>query len=269
VPGFVYGGRDSPLRQWFETHHEVDSEVIERARDRLDELDDPDDPAALGRLLGIPEDLLRDEWLVVDLDLVPFVWRAVQSTAPGGVSADDFMSAYDAYWTVVCGALGRGNAMSLWGGGVGRESTLESWLAANLDALGLSAPIELAASPYGRQWRHPGGRADLICRVTHTAGEFRSGDFVVIELKATVADPPCLAQLDRYCDALADDLQTLATVHGMIVADGFTPALIDAVVAAPNRYIATLVEVGYYDALFGTGFLDGEQGEFPPFMTTG
>jgi hypothetical protein len=52
-------------------------------------------------------------------------------------------------------------------------------------------------------------------------------------------------------------------------ADGFTPALIDAVVAAPNRYIATLVEVGYYDALFGTGFLDGEQGEFPPFMTTG
>ena len=127
---------------------------------------------------------------------------------------------------------------------VGRERDFEDWLVDHLDALNAYGyPVEL----YRRQWHHAGGVADLVCRFTRDGDGFRSGDWLIVENKATMVGAPALAQVQRYVQAATAQLATDgARVFGLLLADGATVELDELLPNSGIGYLS-LAALGYRD----------------------
>lgn len=131
---------------------------------------------------------------------------------------------------------------------VGLERTFEDWLSRHLDILGtFGFPLQLVA----RQHRLASGRvADLICTITSDTDDLKTGDLVVIENKATMADVQALHQVLSYAEELQSKQGPGSRVAALLLADGVTIPLQERLYASGVAYVS-LSALGYRDHLRG------------------
>lgn len=136
---------------------------------------------------------------------------------------------------------------------VGREEAFESWLIDNLEKLAdAGLPVRLATlKEDGVRGRQPqlgnDSRADLVCRFMRDEGNFRQGDWLVIENKTTAVGSPVAAQLSRYVDWLTHR-GVDGAVHGLLIADGMSVNLWRALKERDHHYLS-LSRLGYRDVI--------------------
>jgi hypothetical protein len=129
----------------------------------------------------------------------------------------------------------------------GREAKLEEWLVEHVAAL-RDHGFHLIISH--RQHVLPSRRRpDLIARVLSDSDQYRIGDWLVLELKATRAYPDALRQLDDYVTEVREHIATGdERVHGLLVADGMNHADHDLRRDLDIAFLS-LAQIGYREHL--------------------
>jgi hypothetical protein len=135
------------------------------------------------------------------------------------------------------------------------ELALEEWLVAHIDALDpLGYPVDIIERP---RLETPfsldrGKVPDLICRYREDVDDMKAGDLLVVELKVTRAQPATLNLLRTQIGLVSASHGPGVSVDGLILSAGATTEAHSLLDDATNIGYLTLVEVGYYDDLFGT-----------------
>jgi RecB family endonuclease NucS len=107
------------------------------------------------------------------------------------------------------------------------ERDLEEYLVRNLGQLEAGLKLYSKGSTTGRQFNTDTGKVDILA-------SDRTGDFVVIELKAGIANSAALGQVLAYMSWVRQHIAQGKEVRGIIIADDFDTKLKHAVHETPS-----------------------------------
>lgn len=196
------------------------------------------DHHAVADWLGLPFDVYAERPLATRALVGAEVFDLLGEQAPNRPAVWDVLETWDASF-----ADGRAYKVS----SVGLEAAVEHWLVENLDRLTEHGyPVALQH----RQHKLPSGRRpDLLCRFSEHTDVARTGDWLVVELKATRFYDGAAGQIEGYLAEVSEHMAVAdERVHGLLVTDGADHAEVELLRERGVTHLS-LASLGYRLAL--------------------